>query len=87
MSSGDSPLVNPSPVHPSFNSFNQPPINPSDDSSSPYYLHPRDNLGALLVLEIFNGENCIAWSRSIVIALTVKKQGTIYRWFNCFSLY
>ncbi|RVX08047.1 Retrovirus-related Pol polyprotein from transposon RE1 [Vitis vinifera] len=48
MSSGDSPLVNPSPVHPSSsNSFNQPPMNSSDDSSSPYYLHPRDNLGAL----------------------------------------
>ncbi|KAL6324331.1 hypothetical protein AAG906_012577 [Vitis piasezkii] len=75
MSFGDSPLVNPSPVHPSSsNSFNQPPINPSDDSSSPYYLHPSDNPGALLVSEIFNGENYVAWSRSIVIALTVKNK-------------
>ena len=87
MSSGDSPLVNPSPVHPSSsNYFNQPPINSSDDSSSPYYLHPSDNPSALLVSEIFNGENYAAWSRLIVIALTVK-QGTIYKWFNCFSLY
>ncbi|KAL6349621.1 hypothetical protein AAG906_035782 [Vitis piasezkii] len=75
MSFGDSPLVNPSPVLPSSsNSFNQPPINPSDDSSSPYYLHPSDNPGALLVSEIFNGENYVAWSRSIVIALTVKNK-------------
>ena len=74
MSSGDSPFVNPSSMHPSSSkSFNQPLINPSDDSSSPYYLHPSDNLGALLVSEIFNGENCVAWSSSIVIALSVKK--------------
>ncbi|RVW46042.1 hypothetical protein CK203_068652 [Vitis vinifera] len=76
MSSGDSPLVNPSSMHPSSsNSFNQPPINPSDDSSSSYYLHPSDNPGALLVSEIFNGENYVAWSHSIVIALTVKNKG------------
>ncbi|KAL6349655.1 hypothetical protein AAG906_041062 [Vitis piasezkii] len=61
MSFGDSPLVNPSPVLPSSsNSFNQPPINPSDDSSSPYYLH----LATITVL-------CY---RSIVIALTVKNK-------------
>ncbi|KAF5441887.1 hypothetical protein F2P56_037152, partial [Juglans regia] len=49
-------------------------INPSDDSSSPYYLHPSDNPGALLVSEIFTGDNYIAWSRSITIALTVKNK-------------
>ncbi|XP_057962256.1 uncharacterized protein LOC131153819 [Malania oleifera] len=49
-------------------------VNPSDDSSSPYYLHPSDNPGALLVSEIFNGENYVAWSRSIIIALTVKNK-------------
>ncbi|KAF5472443.1 hypothetical protein F2P56_009162 [Juglans regia] len=48
--------------------------NPSDDSSSYYYLHPSDNPGALLVSEIFTGENYIAWSRSISIALTVKNK-------------
>ncbi|XP_042961358.1 uncharacterized protein LOC122296040 [Carya illinoinensis] len=47
-------------------------LNPSDDSSSPYYLHPSDNPGSLLVSEIFAGDNYIAWSRSITIALTVK---------------
>jgi len=46
--------------------------NLSDDSFSCYYLHPSDNLGALLVSEIFTGENYIAWSQSMSIALTVK---------------
>jgi hypothetical protein len=35
-------------------------------------LHPSDNPGALLVSKIFTGENYIAWSRSMSIALTVK---------------
>ncbi|KAF5449041.1 hypothetical protein F2P56_029529, partial [Juglans regia] len=45
-----------------------------DDSSSCYYLHPSDNPGVLLVSEIFTGENYIAWSRSMLIALTVKNK-------------
>ncbi|XP_042941215.1 uncharacterized protein LOC122275959 isoform X1 [Carya illinoinensis] len=49
-------------------------INLSDYSSSPYYLHPNDNPGALLVSEIFSGDNYIAWSRSITMALTVKNK-------------
>ncbi|CAI9772978.1 unnamed protein product [Fraxinus pennsylvanica] len=33
-----------------------PPINPSDDSSSPYYLHPSDNPGQEqeILLHIYN---------------------------------
>ncbi|KAF5477701.1 hypothetical protein F2P56_004318 [Juglans regia] len=53
---------------------NPPMSNPCDDSLSQYYLHPSDNPGALLVSEIFTGENYIAWSRSIAIALTVKNK-------------
>lgn len=49
-------------------------INRSNDSSSPYYLHPNDNHGALLVLEIFLEDNYIAWSHLIAIALTVKNK-------------
>ncbi|XP_073260909.1 uncharacterized protein [Populus alba] len=49
-------------------------LNLSDDSSSCYYLHPSDNPGALLVSEIFTGENYIAWSKSMTIALTVKNK-------------
>ncbi|KAF5471039.1 hypothetical protein F2P56_011514 [Juglans regia] len=58
----------------SVNSTNSIVLNPSDDSSSPYYLHPSDNHGALLVLEIFNGDNYVAWSCLITIALTVKNK-------------
>ncbi|XP_057981374.1 uncharacterized protein LOC131166804 [Malania oleifera] len=50
--------------------------NPWDDSPSVYYLHQSDNLGALLVSEILTGENYVAWSRSISIALTVKNKIT-----------
>ena len=55
-------------------SSNGPAQNLSYDSSSCYYLHPSDNPGALLVSEIFTGENYIAWSRSMSIALTVKNK-------------
>ncbi|XP_022864769.1 uncharacterized protein LOC111384684 [Olea europaea var. sylvestris] len=75
MSSEDFPpnLVNPSiPVNPPES--NQISANPSDDSSSPYYLHPSDNPGALLISKFFNGENYVVWSRSILIALTVKNK-------------
>ena len=54
--------------------FNTITINLSDDSSSCYYLHPSDNPRALLVSEIFTGDNYIAWSRSMTIALTVKNK-------------
>jgi hypothetical protein len=55
-------------------SFNTTTVNLSDDSSSCYYLHPSNNPGALLVFEIFTGENYIVWSRSMTIALTVKNK-------------
>ncbi|RVW16870.1 Retrovirus-related Pol polyprotein from transposon RE1 [Vitis vinifera] len=55
-------------------SSNGPVQNLSDDSSNSYYLHPSNNPGALLVSEIFTGENYIAWSRSMSIALTVKNK-------------
>jgi hypothetical protein len=48
--------------------------NLSNDSSNCYYLHPSDNPSALLVSEIFTGENYIAWSRSMSIALTMKNK-------------
>lgn len=49
-------------------------INHSDDSFSPCYLYPSNNLGALLVSKIFNGNNYVVWSRSIVIKLTIKNK-------------
>ncbi|XP_041026892.1 uncharacterized protein LOC121267080 [Juglans microcarpa x Juglans regia] len=58
----------------SSNNSSPPLGNPSDDSLSYYYLDPSDNPGALLVSEIFSGDNYVAWSRSITIALTVKNK-------------
>jgi hypothetical protein len=55
-------------------SFNTTTLNLSDDSFSCCYMHPSDNPGALLVSEIFTGENYIAWSRSMTIALTMKNK-------------
>ncbi|XP_040996191.1 uncharacterized mitochondrial protein AtMg00810-like [Juglans microcarpa x Juglans regia] len=46
-------------------------VNPSNDSSSPFFLHPSDNPGAFLVSEIFIDVAC---SRSITTALTVKNK-------------
>lgn len=49
--------------------------NPSDNSSSPFYLRPSDNPSrALLVSEIFTSENYGAWSWSISISLIVKNK-------------
>lgn len=72
--SSDSSSVNPQPAHSNNPPAGNPSVNPSDDSSSPYYLHPSDNPGAMLVSEVFNGGNYVAWSRSITIALTVKNK-------------
>ncbi|XP_022889067.1 uncharacterized protein LOC111404505 [Olea europaea var. sylvestris] len=49
-------------------------FNPADDPTSHYYLHPSDNPGALIVSEIFNGDNYNSWSRSISMALSVKNK-------------
>lgn len=57
-----------------MNSTSQSTLNFSDDSSSPYYLHPSNNLSALLIFEIFVGDNYTVWSRSITVALTVKNK-------------
>lgn len=46
----------------------------ADDPSSPYYLHPSDNPGALIVAEQFSGENYASWSRAILMALSVKNK-------------
>ncbi|CAA0828814.1 Unknown protein, partial [Striga hermonthica] len=50
-------------------------LNPTDDPSSPYFLHASDNPGAIIVVEPFNGENYVFWSRSVLMALSVKNKG------------
>lgn len=64
----------------------QSTLNPSDDSSSPYYRHSSDNHSTLLVYKIFIGDNYIAWSRSIIIALIVKSKVTFINGSNLVPL-
>lgn len=52
---------------------------PSDDPapippSSPFYLHPSDNPGTILVTKLLNGSNFINWNRSMKIALLAKNK-------------
>ncbi|CAH9133891.1 unnamed protein product [Cuscuta epithymum] len=44
------------------------PINPTEDSSSPYYLHPSD------LYETLTGENFVAWKKSVSMAMAVKNK-------------
>ncbi|XP_019248718.1 PREDICTED: uncharacterized protein LOC109227985 [Nicotiana attenuata] len=44
------------------------------DSSNPYYLHPSDSPGMVLVNTLFDGKGYAGWSRVIVIALSAKNK-------------
>ena len=47
-------------------------VNPAMDPTSPYYLHPNEMPGALMVSPILNGRNYHSWSRSMRMALKAK---------------
>ncbi|XP_042027205.1 uncharacterized protein LOC121774384 [Salvia splendens] len=49
-------------------------IQPAEDFSSPYYLHPSDNPGLQLVSQPLDGSNYINWSRSMTTALVAKNK-------------
>ncbi|XP_042005936.1 uncharacterized protein LOC121754684 [Salvia splendens] len=53
---------------------NRAPIPPSDDTSSPYFLHPSDNPGVILVPQLLIGSNYSTWSRSFTTALLAKNK-------------
>ena len=59
-----------SPMAPRGGGSNQ--IQPAEDSSSPYYLHPSDNPGIQLVSQLLVGSNYINWSRFMSIVLLAK---------------
>ncbi|XP_059306233.1 uncharacterized protein LOC132057623 [Lycium ferocissimum] len=48
--------------------------NPINDHSSPFYLHPSDSPGMLLVNTLFDGKGYAGWSRAFVIALSAKNK-------------
>ena len=45
-----------------------------DDLGSPYFLHHSYGLGLILVSQLLTGENYASWSRSIMIAFSVKNE-------------
>ncbi|XP_077249339.1 uncharacterized protein LOC143888828 [Tasmannia lanceolata] len=42
--------------------------------NDPFYLHPSNNPGNILVSNLFNGENCSTWRRAMSIALIAKNK-------------
>ncbi|KAH0749901.1 hypothetical protein KY290_029133 [Solanum tuberosum] len=44
------------------------------DSASPFYIHPSDSPGMLLVNSPFDGKGYAGWSRALVIALSAKNK-------------
>ncbi|KAF7138291.1 hypothetical protein RHSIM_Rhsim07G0134800 [Rhododendron simsii] len=44
------------------------------ESSSPFFIHPSDHPGLLLVTKRLDGNNYATWRRSMVIALTAKNK-------------
>lgn len=45
-------------------------FNPSEDPTSPYFLHHDDYPGMILVSQLLYGDNYNTWSRSMLMALT-----------------
>lgn len=50
------------------------PIDPNQNPSSPYNLHPRENPGAILVARPLNDTNYYNWSKAMRRALSSKKK-------------
>lgn len=46
----------------------------NDNYNNPFYLHPSDNLGNVLVSSLLNGDNYHTWSRAMQMALTAKNK-------------
>lgn len=59
---------NPSPPPP------PPPTDPSQNPSSPFFLHPGENPGYVLVSPPLHGENYYHWSRAMIRALSSKNK-------------
>ncbi|MDV3193949.1 MAG: hypothetical protein Q8835_02705, partial [Sweet potato little leaf phytoplasma] len=45
-----------------------------EDTQSPYYLHHNDTLNLVLVSELLTDENYLTWSRSMLLALSIRKK-------------
>lgn len=52
---------------------------PVDDPASPYYLHPFEGPGLVLVSQPLSGDNYSSWSRAFLVAISIKnKLGFLY---------
>ncbi|CAH9116989.1 unnamed protein product [Cuscuta europaea] len=49
-------------------------LNPTEDSSSSYYLHPSDHVGLRVIYETLTGDNFGAWKISVSMAMAVKNK-------------
>jgi LTR polyprotein gag-polypeptide-like protein len=47
---------------------------PTQDPSSPYYLHPSESASTRLVSTVFDGTSFSDWKRSMVIGLNAKNK-------------
>jgi len=45
--------------------FSRQPRNPNHDPTSPYYLHPSDNPGAVITSIVFGDENYDLWGKAV----------------------
>ncbi|KAK8953942.1 hypothetical protein KSP39_PZI002030 [Platanthera zijinensis] len=45
-----------------------------DDSLNPFFLHPSDNPGSVLVSQILKGDNYSSWNRAMKMALIGKNK-------------
>ncbi|KAL5790526.1 hypothetical protein ACOSQ2_005414 [Xanthoceras sorbifolium] len=53
-----------------------------EDTSSPFFLHHSDNPGLVLVSQTLTRDNYASWSKSMLIALSVKNKLVL----NLFSM-
>uniref|UniRef100_A0A2C9UGZ6 Retrotransposon Copia-like N-terminal domain-containing protein n=1 Tax=Manihot esculenta TaxID=3983 RepID=A0A2C9UGZ6_MANES len=47
---------------------------PTQNTSSPYFLHPNENPALILVSPALTGLNCHSWARVMRVALLSKKK-------------
>ena len=47
---------------------------PKSDLSDPYFLHPSDNPGLILISKTLNGDNYSGWKRAMTLALNSKNK-------------
>ena len=56
------------------NPWNHPTLQPNQDPSSVYYIHPSDSNVTQIVSAKFNGDGYSNWRRSIMLSLSTKNK-------------